>query len=313
MRWWGVPTGSTSSRPWTIGKPMAWICPRWCARCRPGACPGPLRAHQARPVDETLDTEILARAAPALAHQQPVVMDVVLRNVHRAVGTRLSSEIALRHGEQRFARRHHHPALPGNGRAELLRLRRPGADRRDPRRCQRLFRQGALGGQADHPPPPEAAFAAEHNTIIGNVALYGATSGQAYIRGLAGIRFCVRNSGVHAVVEGTGDHACEYMTGGRVVILGPTGRNTAAGMSGGIAYVLDETGDFGRHPLQPGDGGSRTADAPPTTSPNSRPGPSIGNTQSPVARRLLDDWETALTRFVKIMPTDYKNRCIMSA
>ena len=94
-------------------------------------------------------------------------------------------------------------------------------------------------------PPAGSPFAAEDNIIVGNVALYGATSGEAYIRGMAGERFCVRNSGAHAVVEAVGDHGCEYMTGGRVVVLGATGRNFGAGMSGGIAYVLDETGDFG--------------------------------------------------------------------
>ena len=100
-------------------------------------------------------------------------------------------------------------------------------------------------------PPEGAAFVAEENVIIGNTVLYGATSGRAFFRGLAGERFCVRNSGVHAVVEGVGDHGCEYMTGGRVVVLGPTGRNFAAGMSGGIAFVLDEEGAFPRA-LQPG-------------------------------------------------------------
>src|SRR5204863_1403824 len=102
------------------------------------------------------------------------------------------------------------------------------------------FGKGLSGGKLVAFPPAKATFVPEENIIIGNVAFYGATSGEAYIRGLAGERFCVRNSGVHAVVEGVGDHACEYMTGGRVVILGPTGRNFGAGMSGGVAYVLDE-------------------------------------------------------------------------
>src|SRR5213079_3556708 len=104
--------------------------------------------------------------------------------------------------------------------------------------------KGLSGGKLIVYPPREATFVAEENIVIGNVALYGATSGEAFVRGVAGERFCVRNSGVHAVVEGVGDHACEYMTGGRVVVLGHTGRNFAAGMSGGIAYVIDDTGDF---------------------------------------------------------------------
>src|SRR5207237_8730183 len=104
--------------------------------------------------------------------------------------------------------------------------------------------KGLSGGKLIVFPSREATFAAEENVVIGNVAFYGATGGEAYVRGMAGARFCVRNSGVHAVLEGVGDHGCEYMTGGRVVVLGPTGRNFAAGMSGGVAYVLDGDGRF---------------------------------------------------------------------
>ena len=118
--------------------------------------------------------------------------------------------------------------------------------------------KGLSGGKIIVYPPEGSLFKAEENIIAGNVAFYGATSGSAYIRGMAGERFCVRNSGAHAVVEGVGDHGCEYMTGGNVVILGQTGRNFAAGMSGGIAYVLDEHGDFAS-PLQYGDGRTGTA------------------------------------------------------
>ena len=118
--------------------------------------------------------------------------------------------------------------------------------------------KGLSGGKIVVYPPQQATFVPEDNIIVGNVALYGATSGEAYIRGVAGERFAVRNSGALAVVEGVGDHGCEYMTGGRVVVLGRTGRNFAAGMSGGVAYVLDAAGDFA-HALQPGDGRPRAA------------------------------------------------------
>ena len=143
--------------------------------------------------------------------------------------------------------------------------------------------------------------------IIGNVALYGATGGEAYVRGIAGERFAVRNSGAAAVVEGVGDHGCEYMTGGRVVVLGRTGRNFAAGMSGGIAYVLDADGTF-REALQPGDGRARNARARRTTS---RPfGPCsrrhVRYTNSGRAVRLLADWQEESSRFVKVIPRDYK-------
>ena len=110
-----------------------------------------------------------------------------------------------------------------------------------------IIGKGLSGGKIIVYPPRQSSFVPEENTLVGNVVLYGATQGEAYFRGLAGERFCVRNSGVNTVVEGVGDHGCEYMTGGRVVIIGKTGRNFAAGMSGGIAYVLDEDGDFEIH------------------------------------------------------------------
>ena len=156
-------------------------------------------------------------------------------------------------------------------------------------------------------PPREATFVAEENILIGNVALYGATGGEAYFRGVAGERFAVRNSGALAVVEGVGDHGCEYMTGGRVVVIGGTGRNFAAGMSGGIAYVLDEDGRL-RAPLQPRAWSTSrplvdTEDVELVKDLLSR---HIRYTQSPVAARLLVDWERSRQRFVKVIPQDYK-------
>ncbi len=130
--------------------------------------------------------------------------------------------------------------------------------------------KGLSGGKIIVYPSAKATFVPEDNIIVGNVALYGATSGEAYIRGMAGERFCVRNSGVNAVVESVGDHGCEYMTGGRVVVLGPAGRNFAAGMSGGIAYVLDERGDFAS-PREPADGRDREARGRRRRSPRSAP------------------------------------------
>jgi len=154
---------------------------------------------------------------------------------------------------------------------------------------------------------------AEENIVIGNVALYGATSGEAYVRGVAGERFCVRNSGVHAVVEGIGDHGCEYMTGGRVVVLGRTGRNFAAGMSGGIAYVLDVDGDFKRRSnlgmvdLEPLD---RAEDIELVRDLIRR---HIAATGSTYATRILDDWIGQEPRFVKVMPKDYRRILLAEA
>ena len=154
-------------------------------------------------------------------------------------------------------------------------------------------------------PPDDAAYVAEENVLIGNTVLYGATAGRAFFRGLAGERFAVRNSGASAVVEGVGDHGCEYMTGGRVVVLGSTGRNFAAGMSGGIAYVYDEHNGFAAccngelvdlEPLSEHD----EAECKDLIAEHAE------RTGSPVAERMLDDWDASVRRFVKVMPRDYK-------
>ena len=205
----------------------------------------------AEPLD---NTTLLPLCKPALERGEKVSATLPIRNVNRVVGTIVGSEVTRRYGAGRAAGRHDPAALPGVGRPEFRRVR-PARDDADPgRRRQRLRRQGAVRRQ-DHRLPAGRHRRSEpsENVIIGNVAFYGATGGEAYIRGMAGERFCVRNSGVNAVVLSVGDHGCEYMTGGRVVVLGPTGRNFAAGMSGGVAYVLDEDGTFPRQ-LQQGDG-----------------------------------------------------------
>jgi glutamate synthase domain-containing protein 3 len=166
--------------------------------------------------------------------------------------------------------------------------------------------KGMTGGRIVVCPPPDAVFIPEENILVGNVVLYGATGGQAFIRGLAGERFCVRNSGVHAVVEGVGDHGCEYMTGGVVVVLGRTGRNFGAGMSGGIAFVNDEDGDFeirfnpGLADLEP------VADPADVATLRSMIEEHLKLTGSSPARQILASWEEALPRFKKIMPRDYR-------
>ena len=169
------------------------------------------------------------------------------------------------------------------------------------------FGKGLSGARLILQPPEDAAFRAEENVIVGNVALYGATSGRAFIRGVAGERFCVRNSGATAVVEGVGDHGCEYMTGGRVVVLGATGRNFAAGMSGGIAYVLDNDGRFRTERCNTEMVDLETVDDPEeATALATLIRQHLEATGSDVARRVLGDWETALARFVKVIPVDYK-------
>ena len=162
--------------------------------------------------------------------------------------------------------------------------------------------KGLSGGKIIVYPPKESTFIPEENVIIGNVAFYGATSGEAYICGMAGERFCVRNSGINAVVESVGDHGCEYMTGGRVVVLGRTGRNFAAGMSGGIAYVLDlNSARLNREMVDADPLGD--ADVEFLREVVSR---HHAETGSAVAARLLADWDAAVGRFTKVMPQDYK-------
>ncbi len=165
--------------------------------------------------------------------------------------------------------------------------------------------KGLSGGRIVVFPPAEAGFVAEENVIVGNVAFYGATSGEAFIRGIAGERFCVRNSGVDAVVEGVGDHGCEYMTGGRVVVLGPTGRNFAAGMSGGVAYVLDGDGRFANRC------NGQMVSLGPVPEDELRAVRRMVErhaelTQSALARRFLERFAETSARLVRVMPNDYR-------
>jgi glutamate synthase (ferredoxin) len=165
--------------------------------------------------------------------------------------------------------------------------------------------KGLSGGKLIISPPAGSTFVSYENIIIGNVALYGATSGEAYIGGMAGERFCVRNSGVHAVVEAVGDHGCEYMTGGRVIVLGPAGRNFAAGMSGGVAYVLDERGDFAGHVNREMVDISALEEPEEIAAVGAMIERHLGYTKSARARQVLDNWSTMVPKFVRVMPRDY--------
>jgi glutamate synthase (ferredoxin) len=166
--------------------------------------------------------------------------------------------------------------------------------------------KGLSGGKIVVYPPEGSGFLPEENIIVGNVAFYGATGGEAYIRGMAGERFCVRNSGLSAVVEAVGDHGCEYMTGGRVVVLGTTGRNFAAGMSGGVAYVLDETGDFALRCNQQMVGLESLDEPAEIEEVRAMIQRHAEYTQSDRARKVLALWEVIVPKFVRVMPKDYK-------
>ena len=191
-----------------------------------------------------LDAELIALAEPALAHREKVVLELPISNANRSVGTMLGSEVSRRHGGQGLAHDTIDISFRGSAGQSFGAFLPAGITLRLEGDANDYVGKGLSGGRVIVRPPHDATFIAEHNVIAGNVALYGATSGEAFIRGVVGERFAVRNSGAIAVVEGVGDHGCEYMTGGRVVVLGRTGRNFAAGMSGGVAYVLDEDGDF---------------------------------------------------------------------
>ena len=258
-------------------------------------------------LDKALDnTQLLKICEPALARKEKVRATVKIQNVNRVVGTITGSELTRRHGPAGLPEDTIHLTFKGSAgqsfgafipRGMTLELEGDAND---------YLGKGLSGGKIILYPPKESTFVPEDNIITGNVALYGATAGEAYIRGMAGERFCVRNSGVHAVVESVGDHGCEYMTGGTVVVLGATGRNFAAGMSGGVAYVLDTVGDFSKRcnmqmvALEKMTAPAEIAEIRGMIERH------VKYTQSKRGKQILDLWEDMVPKFVKVMHKDYK-------
>jgi glutamate synthase (NADPH) large chain len=274
---------------------------------QPEAPPDTCRAQkQDHGLDKALDHVLIEKCRPALENGSRVELDLVIRNVQRTVGTLLSYEITRRYDEKGLAEDTIVIHADGSAGQSFCAFGAPGLTIHLRGDANDYFGKGLSGAKLTVSPPEGSRFAAEENIIVGNVALYGATSGEAFIRGVAGERFCVRNSGARAVVEGLGDHGCEYMTGGRVVVLGPTGRNFAAGMSGGIAYVLDEGGDFRRCRcnLEMVDLEAVSTDDLPELQELIEK--HYRYTQSAVAERVLAKWDKALLRFIKVIPVDYK-------
>jgi len=258
-------------------------------------------------IGDTLDRTLIKLAEPALEGGQPVALSIGIRNVNRTLGTMLSSVISKKYGAEGLPEDTIRITCKGTCGQSFGAFCAPGLTLRVEGDANDYFGKGLSGGKLIICPPANASYVAETNIIIGNVALYGATHGEAYIRGLAGERFCVRNSGVRAVVEGVGDHGCEYMTGGRVVVLGPTGRNFAAGMSGGIAYVLDESGVFAEKRCN-----REFVDMEELSDPVEVEEVlglirrHLEYTKSPVAQRAINEWYQLRAKFVKVMPRDYK-------
>jgi glutamate synthase (NADPH/NADH) large chain len=292
------------------------------------------RERQNHHLDRALDNELILAARPALDKREPVRIERPIRNVHRTVGAMLSGEVARRYGHAGLPQDTIWASFRGTAGGSFGAFLARGVTLELHGDANDYVGKGLSGGRLIVRQPPEAQREPTENIIIGNTVLYGAIAGEAYFQGVAGERFAVRNSGALAVVEGTGDHGCEYMTGGVVVVIGDTGRNFAAGMSGGIAYVWDPKGRFaslcnlatvGIEPVAAADLAEEDDPDPPRQRSPSVEDPGMGDllrfdaarlrillerhhlfTGSARARLLLEDWENALGGFVKIMPKDYR-------
>ncbi len=285
-------------------------------------------------LDKALDHVLIEQAQAALAHQEPVRIETPIRNTHRTVGAMLSGEVARRYGYKGLAEDTITIKARGIAGQSFGAFLAHGVSIELIGEANDYVGKGLSGGRLVIYPPPECPIVPEENIIVGNTVLYGAISGECYFRGVGGERFAVRNSGATAVVEGVGDHGCEYMTGGIVVVLGQTGRNFAAGMSGGIAYVLDEAGDFAQRcnlamvelePITEEDAALENLDhqggdlethgrvdvSHDMTRFDARRLKSLVEkhrhyTNSARARTILERWDEYLPKFVKIMPVDYR-------
>jgi glutamate synthase (ferredoxin) len=256
-------------------------------------------------LEEVLDQKLLDLCAPALERGEKVELELPIQNVNRTVGTILGSEVSLAYGDEGLPEDTIQLRFRGSAGQSLGAWCTSGITITVDGDTNDYAGKGLCGGKIVVRVPEGSTFEPGENVITGNVVLYGATSGEAYFQGLAGERFCVRNSGANAVVEGVGDHGCEYMTGGTVVILGPTGRNFGAGMCGGFAYVLDLDGSFPEHCnperifLEP-----LTQEDEQTVQRMVRQ--HLEYTRSKRAEEVLRKWNTFAPKFVKVFPKDLK-------
>ena len=277
--------------------------PAW--KMRPGAATYSVRQQDHR-LYIRLDNKFIDESEPALTKGLPVHIECNVSNIDRALGTTLSYRVSKLYGEEGLPKDTIHISMKGSAGQSCGAFLASGITIELEGDANDYVGKGLSGGRLIVYPPRNSPFKAEENVIVGNVCLYGATSGEAFIRGIAAERFAVRNSGANAVVEGTGDHGCEYMTGGRIVVLGITGRNFAAGMSGGIAYVLDTAHTFSSKVNQ------EMVELGSVTEPReiaelrSLIEEHRHYTRSEVADRVLRDFHHLLPYFVRVMPFDYK-------
>ncbi|MFT6747200.1 MAG: glutamate synthase (NADPH/NADH) large chain, partial [Glaciecola sp.] len=261
--------------------------------------------EQEHEIDDILDRKFIEKAQPALTKGEAVKMEFDILNIDRSVGAMLSNEISKVYGGKGLPDGTIDIKLNGSCGQSFSVFSTKGVRFEVEGEANDYFGKGLSGGEIIIYPPKVSKFVAEENMLIGNVAFYGATSGKSFIRGMAGERFCVRNSGVTAVVEGIGDHGCEYMTGGRVVILGEVGRNFGAGMSGGYAYIWDKNNSF----IDNFNPELSEIEALSDEDQDELQGliqEHFDNTGSGVAERILNRWKKELKNFKKIMPRDFK-------
>ena len=258
-------------------------------------------------LNEALDYKLIDHAQDAIDHQTPIVIKLPIKNVHRTVGAMLSGRIARKYGSAGLPDDTIRFEFTGSAGQSFGAFLARGVTLELEGDANDYVGKGLSGGRLIVYPPEASTFVPEENILVGNVVLYGATSGEAFFNGVAGERFAVRNSGATAVVEGLGDHGCEYMTNGLVVVLGKTGRNFAAGMSGGIAYVLDESGEFVQYRCN-----KASVDLEQVFDPHDQEMLQtliyrhFDLTGSPRAKRILESWNSMLPKFVKVFPHEFK-------
>jgi glutamate synthase domain-containing protein 3 len=257
-------------------------------------------------LSQALDYKLIDHAREAIDNGMPVEFKLPIRNVHRTVGAMLSGEIARRYGSAGLPDDTIKFQFNGSAGQSFGAFLAKGVTLELEGDANDYVGKGLSGGKLIVYPPRASTFLPEENIVIGNVALYGATSGEAYFNGVAGERFAVRNSGATAVVEGVGDHGCEYMTKGLVAVLGKVGRNFAAGMSGGIAYVLDEKGDFAEKRCNHAGVDLEALEPQDVQSLRTLIEKHVEATGSPRGEWILQNWAGMLPKFVKIFPHEYK-------